>query len=470
MAAPRRTPAFVALVLCLFAVRAGAEESDDLMVSVRADGVRRLETLARWCRESRVEGARHRTMRAILSIDPDHAEGRGLLKFYRAKKDGPWIQLDGYREPLDWNKDSLAEYARRFEEAVKSYRNDVLVVLERAGDGAASRFSSVLDGLVSLLPNDELVRKARGDVKLGWTWVMPETARAVARRKEIARFAREALSAVAKPSPAKAESEGYAVALRTRHALILGSVEVAEAERVARYAEACGPFLRRVLGGEGEVLPPARIYLLTSEEEGQALITRKLGEAEWKRCVEGGVVGNWVPEEDAYVTWHGGSPGRERGAVRSLMDSMLRDAVGGSKRGWVLEGLGRALCKQFAGFYGPSIVSFTETDLGQGQGQDIPEESKNWFALARKTLERLEPYRLPLLMTKQRNAMEGADVLLGMALGCYLVEGNPDRALTFITATEEADDAESAVKRGLGVGLVDLRAGLSRWLREMADR
>lgn len=473
MVAVRRTLLVVALLAGLSAVRASADESDDRMASARADGVRRLEALASWCQEVKIEGARHRTLRAILSIDPDHRDARSVLRYYRAKKDGPWIQLEGYREPLDWDKNALAEHGGRYEAAVKAYRDDVLAVLNRMDAAAAARFTSVLEGLVRLLPGDELVRGARGDVRLGGAWVMAETGRAVTRRKELRRLVEKALRDLPPPVHAAAGTREWSVSLQTAHTRVEGTVEVAEADQIARLVEAAKSLVEAVFPGVKPILPPPRIVLLQSAGEGEAFVRTYpgLGETAWREVQPAGLSARWLPEGGGYVTWYPGPKGRKRLAVHAVLRALVETRFGDARRGWLPEGVARLLCWHLAGSHGSAgVVALSETDLGEGKGTLQLDDAKDWLPPARRTLLRSEPHRFPALLTTVLNAMDDSDILIAYALAGYVIEGIPEKATTFISATIANDDASVAVQTGLGMSIDALRSRLTRWLGEMEAR
>ena len=449
--------------------RARADELDDKLAQASADAVRGLEQVAVWSVDHRLIGGRHRTLRRILVIQPEHIAARGALAYTRNKKDGRWIQATSYREPADWNKDALPEFDKRLDDVLKAYRNDAMVAVEDAGEGAGARRGRILDQLAALLPDDDVVHKARGDVRRGTSWVMAETVRAIGRRAELQALAQKARAAIRPPTVDEGHVElGWKAAFRTDDVLCISTVEVRTCLKACELCQAYPGFFAGVFGGVVEHARPARIYLLQSDEEAADLFRRKGDAKTWAKYSAAGTGSGWMPSERALVTWHGNAATTIESVVRQTVDGVGLARFKHLERGWVTEGVGRELCWSYAGIYGSSFVSVDQTQLGKdGEDAEVAEPVGDWMPAARDVLRALPTHRFVALLTKRLTAMRMLDAIVAYALGAYLIEGTPEKAAAFIEASIASDDAAKAVQSTLGITAEELLGRLRRWTEEM---
>lgn len=467
----RRATLLLALVLlgALGALRVRADALDDRLAKARADAVRGLEETAAWATEHRLIGGRHRALRRVLRFAPDHALARAVLEYAKSKKDGRWVQASTYREPADWNKDALPEYERRVKAVLTAFRNDALVALEEAGDAAGARREATLDELAALLPDDETVRKARGDVRLGARWVMPETAKSVERRAELAAFARDARASAKPPVPATGPAaKGWSSALRAGDVTVFGSLDAATCRRALDLCQTYPAFFAAVFG-PSTVVEPTTYYLLRDADEAARVFASHDDAANGAKLRAAGLGGGWLSTGETFLAWSGEAEVTIQMVVRATIDSWSLERFHHDDRGWVSEGVGRVLSWHFAGFAGTPIVSVEETQLGKDdEDEAVPAPTGDWLVPAREVVRKATPRRLAALLTMRLTAMRTADTLLAYALAAYLLEGAPDRTEALIEATVESDDAEAAVRKALGFGVESLLLRLRRWTEETA--
>ncbi len=467
----RRAVLLLVLVLAsgLGAIRARADALDDRLARAGADAVRGLEETAVWASEHKLVGGKHRALRRILYFVPDHALARAVLEYTRSKKEGRWVQANAYREPADWNKDALPEYDRKIMAILTTFRNDAMVAVEEAGDAAGARRDVVLDQLAALLPDDEIVRTARGDVRLGKAWVMPETARAVERRADFRTYAREARAAAKPPAAAPSElARGFTTALRAGDVTLLGSLDAVTCRRAFDLARTFPAFFASVFG-PSTVVEPTTYYLLKSGEEADDVFARLADAANGAKLRAAGLGGGWTSTGSAFVAWNGDPDVTVRMVVRATVDGWCLAWFRHGERGWISEGVGRVLTWHFAGFAGTPIVSIDQTQVGKDDEDDaVAAPSGDWLVPARDVVRKATVPRLTALLTMRLTAMRTFDSLLAYALAAYLLEGAPEKAEALIEATVGSDDAEAAVRKALGFGVETLLLRLRRWTAETA--
>ncbi len=461
---------FIALLLgALPVTRAGADALDDRLATANTQALRGLEEAATFAMSNRMLGARHRTLRRILILAPDHAAARATLEFARAKKDGPWTQSKKYREPADWNKDALPEFERRLSSVLTAYRNDALVAVEDAGEDAGARKRVLIEQLAILLPDDEVVHKARGDVRLGGSWVMPETARAIERRRELRALASDAMGR-SKPSVADAKlvGDGWPVAFRSASVVGASTLDGRSCQRAVDLCEGLRPFFTRIFDSPGEPAGLGVFYLLTNATEAADFFERGDESAAWARLRAAGVSGGYL-RNGVYVNWGDDSTRAVEAVVRQAVDIAMHARFKSYERGWISEGVGRVLCWNFARIYGPSFVSIGHT-LGKNKDDDIDVVARpkgDWLPVARDALRTLPLHRFAGLLTIRLTAMSTLESVLAYALGAYLLEGRPEKAAAFIDASVASDDAEKVVGTALGISVEELFGRVRRWTEEM---
>ena len=459
----------LALFVSHMAMPVCADELDDRLATARLSVVRALEEIAAWAVDHRLIGARHRTLRRILEFAPEHAAARASLEFTRTKRDGTWTQSKTYREPADWNKDALPEYESRLTAAFKAYRNDAMGAIELAGDAAGARRGVVLDQLAALLPDDEVVRKARREVRLGAGWVMEETARALTRRAELKALASAAIRAIKTPVvDATWVAKGWKSAFRSKDVLCLGTHDESTCRRTIELCQAYLQFFSTLFGPKFDHAAPTLIVLLRSRNEAKGFMKGREEEAQFLAPEGVNLSSNWINYGGGLVVWIDDPRLAIETVVVQIVGLFLEGQFQPSERGWIEEGIGRTISWNYAEIYGPSFAHLEQTH-GKGDGDDaVALPTGDWMPVARDALRTLPVHRFAALLTMRMTAMRALDEVVAYALGSYLMEGRQDKAKAFIEASVASDDAEKVVRSTLGMSVEELLGRVRRWSDEMS--
>ncbi len=465
---------FLTLAACVLALGAApdfarADELDTAMKRANKKLTSRLVSITKWAAGKRISGFRHRTFELILTIDPDHARARGVLGFKRKGKDGPWVKKKGVSEPPDWAVNLVPKGEEKIKKALTSYREDVITALDMDPAPNPARHEAIMETLVDLLPDDAVLRERNGDVFFEGRWVLPETASAIKRRKELRALGRELtkkafLHVVEDP---KIISNNWRSAWKSDQRWVFGVVHHDESRDIISSMEAAAGICAHLFGEPEDPLGPLQTIVLTDRDQAREIVSRN---PKWRTTLaELDMVSGLHLPTGEYMVYRSNRAKRRTGPVRQVIQSGLRRRFPGKSRGWITEGIGQRLTWYTTGFHGPFMVSLARTErlTVDEEEPELPDSARAWPRAAAKVLTKEGPRCVAAVLTKRLNAMRASDILVAYGLAAFLIETRPKQFVKFAEATKAGHDAEEIVRTTLGADDVAmLTRRLRRWLME----
>ena len=303
-----------------------------------------LEELAGWCTRKKLYGARAGVWRSVLGFDDGHEQARRGLG-YKRNRDGEWVAPRKPRVPRDFDKRALEEFPARHLKVALAFRDRVLRLLEEhESELEIGRARAVREQLLVLDPDDAVVRKGRGEVRVGERWVLGETSRAVERRGTFSPLARELLAAAPGPVTVAPSARERAFGLEWTACLSAGGVRVLgtcpreELERIMRVLLAQRSFVNQVLGLEADFPSRFTAYALTDADQGRRFIAAHPDADERIRRFMEKLVAGAIPGSHDVAAWCDSPEKRLDGLARLGLQYLLGDAfrIDGD-HGWAFE-------------------------------------------------------------------------------------------------------------------------------------
>jgi hypothetical protein len=437
-----------------------------------------LEVLAIESRKVRLYGECDRLYGLILELDPQHRDARRTLRFHKLRGDR-WVQARGYRPRRNRNESKLDEYRSRIEKELESYRNSLLILIETYRDSLGLRgFEEEMEWLLSLNPDDVVVRGVVGEVLVEGKWLLEESVIARRHRRSFPSLAGACLTRAPEPEEGEVRSEEKALSIpwnaakKTEAVRIIGTTGTQEASHTARVTHAVGDFFRYVFAVDQQARDDYTVYLLT---QGQAmqLVEQWPGLRDSTRAGLRSAVGGWLDAPNRLAEWSPNPNRRLDGAARQTLGTLLMDTFGVDGRcGWAWEGVGMYMVHDLLG---TRLTWFFDTEGYQpssstGLWMKLQDPSLDWFAEAAKLLEGENPPRLAYLLGRGVNSMREMDVLYAYVLAAYLMEGHPDKTPTILRRVGSGEHPVKVFEEELGYTVPTIENRLKRWLRESRGR
>ncbi len=457
--------------------RAALEAFERDLRQARADYVAGLVEHAAWCQAQQLFGRRHEVLRAVLALEPDHADARRELGYRRAK-DGSWAEPRAARAPKDHDPEALrAEPGRRAALGV-ALRERVLGLVDGCGDLLdAARRRAAYEGVLELVPDDPLLRGRLGETFDRDRWVLVETARGRESRARLRGLVRrllgEAEAGVA-PTTVSPREEAFALefvgAWQSGEVRVVATTGEAEARRVAAALAAARPLVGELLALEARLQPGAGVFLLRSPAEGRTWLERHPAldgaQRAYMAQLEGGAVGG----TGDFAYWADDVRRRVDGTVRLGLAWLFAGGAGiGLQHGMLSEGLGLYLTRELVG---TRLTWFVQPSKYERQEEDrrlrgmLLDPAVNWMDEAHKLLAQPASPKLQFLIGKPVNQMSTEDLLVSYVAAAYLLEGWPAQTPALVKAIGAGANPQQAFEEHLGYALDELDARMRRWLGE----
>ena len=436
-----------------------------------------LGRLAVESRNARLYGESDRLWGVVLILDSENRDARRALRYHKVRGDR-WVQARGYQMRRNRNDKELLEYRTRITRRLESHRNSMLILIDAFRDSLGMAGVELeLERLASLMPDDAVLRGARGEVLVEGKWLLEESEIARRHRRSFPALAGACLSKA--PEPTKGEirpeerqlSIPWNAARKTNRVRVVGTTGDPEASHTARVTHAVGDFFKYVFAVDQRSREDYTVYLLGQGEAWQ-LIEQWRGLSESTRAGLRSAVGGWLGAPNRLAE---GSPNRKRrldGAARQTLGTRLMDAFGiDGRSGWAWEGVGLYLIH---GLLGTRLTWFFETEGYQpssttGLWMRLQDPAVNWFAEALRLLEGENPPRLVYLLGRDVNAMREVDVLYAYVLAAYLLEGHPKKAPTILRRVGKGEHPSTVFEEELGYTVPTIEKRLKRWLHESRE-
>lgn len=453
--------------------------------AAHAFGRERIDELARladWARRNKLYFERDRLWEVILTLDPDHREARKMLRYHR--RNNTWVRSESYRLPSNragTRQGSLmVELLERELQQVGPYRTRVLMALEQ---GRRSLDPDLRDEeLIKLLvidPNDEVVRDARGEVRMGNAWLLKESARALERRGVLELQARESLIRVPELTLGalwKLEKESQLAwkdVQQTDAVRVLGTVPDQEIGHTAKVTQAVEDFFRAALRRSQPHRPKYTIYLLMNAGEKDALVARMPGIDEAERELLNRATGGWLGAPNLLAEWSPSPPRRLDGATRQTFGTLLMDAYGiDGSHGWAWEGVGLYLTHRMIGTRMTHFIRGSQYKRNQQTTlwSTLQSPGAHWLAMGLDLLESPGAPHLQFLFGRGVDQMRDEDLLISYVLAAYLIEGRPDELPRILERIGKGEHPVQVFEEELQETVPRLQARLVRWLHEVNPR
>jgi hypothetical protein len=465
-----RLPLLVLLAVPVLAARAPGQAAlpadlpTDLTGPLRKD----LEVFARWAGPNGLLREQHRACAVIVRLDPDHAEARKVLQFSR-KKDGTWVRVFQYAEPKATNEKLRAECETRWSTLVGAFR-------QKATDAMAkdpTLRARLLEELLALTPEDAALREEAGEVKHKGIWVLTETIAARQRSAELVRLARTLLQAVEKPEPATpaGDESGWGVrwsaALQTPAVRGLGTVREDEVDRAVRQADAAAEVFRQALGVKARNAVGFTVYLLLPEHKATVVANAPFARPE-DRKLAGTLQSFWIAGGSRVATAAEQAEQRLEWCVRQTISDLLRWQFGITvERGALFEGIGLYFTWLCTGMRTTWYVQPDQNRYARGpktMTDRLREANASWLAEAHKLMDK-GPW-LDTLLRKNVLAMNGEDLVLAFAFAQWLVEGQDEVAVRFLTEAGKGTPPDQTLPAHFRMDSVAIEARIRRWIHE----
>lgn len=472
-----RKPAFAPLIIgwlllaCAHSVLAGDDIERGVLSCERRLAVR-LKSLLKWSADQGVSGFRHRLYELLIKVEPNHRSARKSLGYERSRT-GEWTRRPDYYPPKDWDIQKLGEAEKRLDDRLATFRDCVLDLLEKDDGVDARRRNQLIERILEFMPDDELLRKQRGEVRHEGNWVLPETVKSRESRRRIAQLVVKLRSqlegTIRRVAPAQAG--GWHAAYESAGRSVVGTVQAQEAHDTLLDMEVAAGVARQLLGmksaSEGAV-GPTYVMLVRSRQEALGVAAQ----SKYARAIIDSIQSvNAVVLEGGQkaLIYADGPLHRRLAATRYTLDAHIHEGIGAHERGWLTEGLGQRLTWHLSSEHGISFASLRGTERKrQASGSKLPADPAQWLPSAADVLERDGARALARVLTARLNAMTSDDVLVSYGLAAFLLEARPDLGPEFMKATTGSHDAAALAKKHLGASLDVVTKRLVRWLREQA--
>ena len=499
------------LLLALLAPTPATGDVGARFEDARAQLVRDLEVVAKWCQGQKLFGRRDEIYEQILELDADHELARRKLKFKRGE-DGTWTQNPKYKRPKNFKTSMLGKADERFEQAQAKHRRALLEASDAAGERSELEAAlEVLRRLIDERPKDEAIQRSlrralmaharaaeaedrfdlAGPSKQELTRrfpddpeVLPETAAAWKRRDQLAGLAKQALATAEKPQADELTATESAVevpwtgAFKTQHVRVVGTSPADSLKAIARACEAAAPFFEKVMGHPARRNPVFTFVVFEKKDHWDAYLSTYAGiSAEERKAAEAAELSGWSFADGRYGIRYVQGPAFELDlAVDVIFQHFLFHTFSEWQpvtrswkplRAWVNVGvsdyltfrlIGTRLLTTVGGSYDASAKDFKDR---------VPDLQRAWLAGARKVLERERVPGTHMLLGKYLGAFTKDDALAAYGLASYVLESHVDRIYPLLSSVGQNRPPEESFGKVLQLTISDLHTRLVRWLEEM---
>jgi len=452
---------------------AGArQEFDGRVQAARTALVKDLEGYAAWCQSKDLFLEKQKAWEFVLTLDPEHAEARKGLGFTRAK-DGTWKAAAKPKVPKNFDKGDLAEAPARLRAATAGYVGAMVALLEGGGLTPQQEERAAAEAL-RYDPDNAAVHRKLGDVRGEKGWVLPETARAKARREELRGFVKQALEAGPVPAPVALLEREKKIplamkAVATPGLRVVGTVPEEELLHAAQAVQGIERLLQLACNTDHRLPNGATVFLLADPAEKAALIDNHPAITPEQRAWYLPLEGAGIQGTADFAFWTGDESRKIDGVVRLVLGYLMSGAYEITvAQGWAYEGFGLVLTRslvrtRMTWLAQPSAVLDAKADFALRQRLIEPET--NWMDEAHQLLSSAQPPKVAELLKKSANQLTTEDVLLTYALATYLLEAQAEDVGQVLSRAGTGAGA-MAVQQAVDMDLDAFELHLRRWLSE----
>ncbi len=450
------------------------------MDAAQGDLVDKLDGLAGWCSQKKLLLEKARIYEIVLRFDPDHKKARKVLGFKRRK--GVWIQSSTYREPRNYNSSALELLPAKRTETVRFYIDEVLAIMERTEALPNLLRREKLNLLLELGPEDERVRKALGQSKVGDRWVLSETSNALATRAEVQTLARECLAGadlgqVDDPIPVEQSLLlPWKHILQTNYVRVAGTTTEEEVTNVMRVTEAAGDLFRKLFDSRTYHLPGFHIYVMEPGHQKDKFMALHPLILDKDRAFIESLEAAGIPNTAQVAVWANTPRERLDRVTRQSIGYFLSEEFGiGLEHGWAWEGFGMYLTYQLTG---TRLTFYMEPGRYEAQGQEGENQrelmkrlyypNSDWLLEARNYFTSNRRPSLGFSLGRKVNDLTSEDLLISYVLARYLLEGWPIETPQMLRRIGSGGRPQAVVPEVFGMPFRELERRFWLWLEETA--
>lgn len=431
----------------------------------------RLNRLATWCNDKELFIERDRIWHKVLEIAPDDTTARKGLRYAR-NVDGSWKE-PAPRDLKNIGKKFLEDLPKRESEAFAPY-GDALLALARAPERTAPEREGLLAEIRTIAPDHAGLHELLGNVKVGDTWVLPETAVAKTRRAEIKAVVKKLIEFAAPVEAQVASDQEKALGVpwksvvQSENVRVLSTGPEEEAIKLAQACEAAGELLRFALDTEVRYPGAYTVYIVAGEGEKAVFLENLPGISEGERERLGALEGTGIPRSSNVALFGNDLLRRRDAGVRHTIGNMLALTLGiTEKTAWAWEGIGQYLTRELVGTRLTWFVSENADPAAVNLRGKLMTPESNWIQEAFTLLSTGTATPLDELMLRNLDGLDVSGALTGYALVAYLLEGQPKVALDFVLRCAKAQEPPATItKETVQMTPAELQERLVRWLSE----
>jgi hypothetical protein len=439
--------------------------------AAQAELVKKLEVLADWCNSKELFQERDRVWHSILSLDTNNSAARKGLR-YAHNPDGSW-QEPAPREVKNRNPKALEELPAKRAAATEAFRNAMMALIAKEPEGSPLR-KSAYDEILSIDPDDTVVRGLCGEKELDGKWVLQETWQGKKRRAEIKEFAKSAMASgakVEKLEPSELEAGlglHWTSMLKSESVRVLSTGEEDEARRAAELVGAVGPFFRSMFACDTPYRDDWTAYLLVHAGEKETFLEHFPDLSAEFRAFLKNVVGSGLPGQPRIVYWDKEPAHRVDGCARQTMNDFLGRTFGLSmNNGWVWEGFGLYLTREITGTRYTWFIQASSGGKYNSLRAKLMAPSSNWMNEGLTLLGAADHPKFAGLVENDVNRMGIEDMLYAYVFAAYMLEGHPEETPEFLREIGQTKQPTAkAIQNVIHLDTSQLEERLHRWLSE----
>lgn len=462
--------------------RGPAEVWEQEKAKAAEETVAELAKLARSCKKGRAFLQRDQTYEAMLVLDPDNKTARKGLGWTWNRKEEQWVRRREYRAPKDKDPEAAREAREQRGEILGRYRDLVLELMDSAEGITPKQREAEIDELLRAYPDDEVLRETRREVRgvdaFGREgWILQETEFAIETRREFEEGLSEALGEIEveefEPDPPFDElGVEWKARRRAGFVKVYCATSAGEAEKVARYVHVVYDVLPWVLGGRAYRPHKLRVYVMSNKDQWNAVLANCPDlEPNWRKTLER--MGAAFLDSERLAVYSRRKAARLDFAVSQACADCRSEMFGSSNRqGWISHGLNLYLTFRLIGtrLSNPVAPDQHSTSKRPERSRKIRDEDTDLFALTREMLEEAGVPKIPFSIGKDTNAVNTEDLMIGYALGAYLVEGHPPRTIaTILSRCSEREASLEVLTSELGMDPATIEKRLRTWLGQVRE-
>lgn len=465
----------VLAVLLATAGLARADAFEDACEAARARRQPALVELATWCHDNKLFATRNELAREILAGDPECVVARRWLR-HKLRAGGVWEEPEREPPASDRSTEALAQLPEVRARLLGGVARELLAALtEHAERVTPGRREALLQEILTIVPDDEEVRREHGEVRTPEGWRLAETVRGAERRKLLRDATRAAFETagepteVAPPEAVRAAEVRWKGGCATADVRAFASLTASEARNIARACQVVPEVTRAALGIE--VRLPAGLVVYATDARaaaGRIFATHPRANDETRRLWEK-YSAYWIGRVPEVVVYAHDPSTRLESAASQVFTYLLASDYGGTLYDvpWVLQGIDRRVVWEITGTrltYYRTETDYADADQPWATWGEL--DDAGWYRRARESLAAATPADLAEILGRPTNLVTIRDDVVMNAVSAYFVEARPECLDAILEAAAAGRGPSDILRDVAGLDIEALRLRLIRWLDE----